>query len=141
MDVRKIKYVPVIIFCAWIALWINFVARDLVKKGDWHDYLMLLGKNAEYKRSYTYGDDFYAFLRFAKYLIPPEAKYEFVGLANPFGGDPILDYRRGVYYLYPLLESNDPDYVLVYKLPDYERKGFNLYAGFNEGSFILKKER
>ena len=141
MDAGKIKYVSVVIFVIWVSLWINFIARDLIKKGYARDYLVLATKSAEDKRAYTYGEHFYEFLKFAKYIIPSNAKYRFANSANPSGGDPSLDYRRGIYYLYPLVVGEDPEYILAYKTKGYEEEGFSLYAGFDDDSFILMRKR
>ena len=44
------------------------------------------------------------------------------------------------YYLYPLLEEDSPDFILVFNKPGYSRAGYGMYADFGEKSFILKKE-
>lgn len=101
------KTITVILVIIWAVAWCNFLMRDLFKKGRLRDYGILIKRNAEEKRSYTYGDDFYGFLKHAKSAIPPGASFGFTGPKEYS-----LERRRAVYYLYPLLESPGPDYIL-----------------------------
>jgi hypothetical protein len=99
-----------IIIIIWLVLWINFLARDLFVHGYLRDYSELLNRDAEGKRAYTYGDDLYKFLKFAKSAIPLNNSYKLIGLENLS-----LAHRRAIYYLYPLIEKDKPDYVLNVK--------------------------
>ena len=133
------KPVPILLFIIWLTLWINFIARDLFGRNHIYDYLILSGRDAEGKRAYTYGEHFYEFLKFAKNIIPQGAGYKLVGPEGSSDSAPGLAYRRGVYYLYPLVVKENPGYILVYNIKGYTEDGFALYAGFNGESFILKK--
>lgn len=128
------KLFRVVIFI-WLALWINFIARDLYKKGELHNYEALLGRDAEGKRAYTYGDHFYDFLEFAKKHLPAGASYKFEGVENLS-----LDYRRGVYFMYPCIEGDTSRYILVYKGKKYISPKFRPYAVLDSQRFILKRK-
>ena len=104
MAVSKIIKLVLIVWCV---LWLNFIARDLYKRGLLDEYKILARSNAEGKHTYTYGKRFYEFLKFAKSNMPRDAFYDFVGI-NDFS----LESRRGIYYLYPLIQSKTPDYIL-----------------------------
>ena len=96
-----------VIIIVWLALWVNFIARDLFVRGYVKDYVNLAAKDAEGQRAYTYGKQFYEFLKLAKNDIPQNKSFKFTGI-DAFS----LAHRRAVYYLYPLLEKDNPDYIL-----------------------------
>jgi len=119
MDFAKVRSRLILgIFLIWIVLWVNFILRDLLKKGDLRDYLALVKKSGDRKRAYVYGENFYDFLIFAKKHIPPGKSYKLEGPGNLS-----LMARRAVYYLYPLVESDKPDYILVF---DEEKGQFGI---------------
>lgn len=124
-----------LIFAIWIVLWINFILRDLFRKGYFYDYKTLIKRDEEGRRSYVYGDYFYSFLKFVKEKLPQGATYKFMDEK-----DYSLDYRRTVYHLYPLLQSDNPDYILAYNLPDYQKSGYELFAKLDNNRFILRKK-
>lgn len=119
----------------WVILWINFTTRDLYRRGHLRDYIILAASNAEEKHAYTYGEEYYEFLKFAKTSMPEGAFYDFAGIS-----DFSLNSRRGMYYLYPCLKSKTPEYILVYKqeLP-YVKQGFRLLSALDKERFILKR--
>ena len=119
----------------WLILWVNFIARDLYKRGDLAEYKVLLKSDYEGKHARTYGERLYEFLSFAKNNIPSNAHYEFVGI-KPRS----LDSRRGIYYLYPCLKRGKPDYLLVYDTKGFRKSGFHIYAKLDETRFVLKKD-
>ena len=123
------------LFFLWCVLWLNFIARDLYKRGRLNDYKILARSDAEGKRAYTYGKRFYEFLKFVKESIPPDTFYDFVGIDN-FS----LQSRRGIYYLYPDIKTEHPAYILVYEKPGYTKDGFARYATLDNGRFILKRK-
>ncbi|MGB2706254.1 MAG: hypothetical protein WBC74_05320 [Candidatus Omnitrophota bacterium] len=134
MTLRRIlKPVPIVLII-WCILWLNFIARDLYKRGLWDEYKILARSNAEEKRAYTYGKRFYEFLKFAKDNIPPDTFYDFEGIDN-FS----LESRRGIYYLYPDVKTEYPAYILVYDRPGFAKSGFVRYATLDNGRFILKR--
>lgn len=118
----------------WVVLWANFIARDLFKKGDLKDYKILARSGEEKKRSYVYGRYFYELLSLAKNRMPPEAFYDFAGI-----DDLSLESRRGIYYLYPCLKSENPVYMLVYEKPNFKKDGYYLYDGLDDKRFMLKR--
>lgn len=128
------KAVFVIIGAIWIIIWLNFLGRDLFKKGGLKDYARLLKMNTEERRAFAYGDTLYGLLRLVKKSIPNGSAYRFVD-----NEEYSISYRRAVYYLYPLLQSDKADYIVVYGRPDYKEKGYAFFAGFDKDNFILKK--
>lgn len=101
------KNITKIVVLIWFLVWINFVFRDLFGHGHLRDYIELIKRDAEGRRAYTYGDNLYEFLKFTKDTMPPGRTYKFTGI-KPLS----LAHRRAVYYLYPLLEKDNPDYML-----------------------------
>ena len=120
------KKISHILAAIWIILWINFIARDLFKRGDLRDYGALVKRNDEGKHAYTYGEQFYRFLKFVKREIPENESYKPVGVENLS-----LAHRRAVYFLYPALEKENPDYVAYY---DDQKRGTGL-LGVRTGRF------
>jgi len=96
-----------VVLTVWIVLWLNFTARDLYKRGDLADYKALIALSPGEKHAYVYGRDFYEFLKFAKKTMPEDASYELTGIERGS-----LEWRRAVYYLYPSVQTENPDYVL-----------------------------
>jgi len=123
------------IFIAWVVLWINFMCRDLFKKGYFNDYKILIKKDKEGKRSYVYGDNFYEFLKYSKDSIPKISTFNIIGVEELS-----LEHRRAVYFLYPLLESDSPDYILVYNNPEYKKDKYALFKMLDNNRYILKKK-
>jgi|GEM_PF-894525 len=128
------KWFLTLFFLIWCILWLNFVARDLYRKGLLDEYKVLAKGDYEEKHAITYGERFYEFLKFVKNNVPEETFYDFAGL-----DDVSLDSRRGVYYLYPRTKIKHPIYVLVYEKPGYTKDGFAHYAALDNGRFILKR--
>jgi len=126
------KNIIKIICLIWILLWINFILRDLFHRGTFYDYKNMVGKDAEARRSYVYGDDLYEFLKFSKDKIPSSTTYDLVGVE-----DFSIEYRRSVYYLYPLLEDGDAEYLLVYNKPSYRNVRYKRFADLDRNRFIL----
>jgi len=134
MKIDKQKIV-VVVLIVWSILWVNFIRRDLFKGGTLKDYGTLVKRGQDSRRSYVYGDNFYSLLTFASRNLPPSATYSIEGVE-----DLSLKYRRAVYYLYPLLESRNADYVLVYNKPNYKRAGYGVFKRVSSFAFILKKK-
>jgi len=131
----KARLIIALIFI-WVILWVNFLTRDLYRRGHLKDYIVLASSDAVEKHAYTYGEDYYKFLNFAKTTIPEGAFYDFVGIHNSS-----LNARRGMYYLYPCLKSKTPEYILVYKpVKLYVKRGFRLHALLDKERFILKRK-
>ncbi len=127
-----------IIVAAWVAIAIFFTARGLIKQKDkstFRDYVALARADWEGKKSFVLGKDLYEFLRFCELKLPEGAGYEIVGIPKDS-----IDRPRLVYYLYPYIEIDDPDFILIYKKPDFFKKGMHLYASLNRESFILRRK-
>ena len=140
MDLRKMimfkgKTLIYLILSVWIILSVNFILRDLYKKGDLRDYEELIFASAEEKHAITYGRNFFEFLEFAKKNIPEDACYNFSGVKE-FS----LDQRRGAYYMYPAVSADYPDYILVYGNAA-DTNGFSLFKSLDKTRFILKKDK
>lgn len=122
----------------WLILWVNFIVRDLAKRGDFAEYMALVRAGREGKYSIVYGERYYEFLEFVKENIPETpaaATYGFDGVEMYS-----LDYRRGVYYLYPLLPgAEDPEYIFSYGEPFSGKNGYYLYKRLDKERFILKR--
>jgi hypothetical protein len=132
--INKIKlFLPIILLIVWIIFWINFNMRDLFKRGLIKDYRALISKNYEGKISYTYGDDFFELLKFVKKNMPKNSTYKFIGIEEGS-----LESRRGIYYLYPLLQSKTPDYIIVYK-ERTQVPGYRVFKKLDNNRFILKR--
>ena len=123
-----------ILLVIWIAIWINFMARDLIKKGHLHDYKTLIARDAAGKKSYTYGDYFFDFLSFCENTLPGSSDYELLGIEE-FS----LRERRAVYYLYPHIKKEEASFLLVFNEPGFKKKGYVLYKKLDDFRFILKR--
>ncbi len=124
-----------IVFIVWVVLWVWFVIRDLFLKDNINSYRVLITRSLEGKHSYVTGDRLYEFLAFSTGKLPAGTSYNFVG----FEPDS-LENRRAVYYLYPLVQKKDPEYVLVYDRPGFEREGYILASKMDESRYILKRK-
>ncbi len=122
-----------IAFAAWVIIWAFFVARELLIKDNLRDYVTLAGRSLEGKRAYVTGDRLYGFFNFCKANVPAGAKVSITGLE-----DGSIEKRRAVYYLYPLIESPEPDYILAYGTAAARRDGY-LESAIGEYGRILKK--
>ena len=96
-----------IIFVVWVALWIGFFARELFVKSNLNDYVTLLSRTLEGKRAYVTGDKLYSFLTYCKNGMPRGATYKIIGMD---GG--AIESRRAVYYLYPSVSNDNPDFII-----------------------------
>jgi hypothetical protein len=122
------------ILAVWIAVWIVFLVRPYFKKGLLAEYPALWGLSAEGKRAYVTGTDLYDFLKFAAASMGQASTYTLVGLSADS-----IDYRRAVYYLYPNVESPDPEYILVYNKGNLFREGYGAFKRLSEEKYILRK--
>ena len=122
------------IFYLWIGIWGLFWVRPfLIGKSEFTKNLRLLPLGFEERREAVYGRDLYRFLKFCKSQLPAGSRYRLVGLESLS-----LDFARSVYDLYPCLLSGEPEYLLVYKQPQFQADHFARSAFLDEDSFILK---
>lgn len=124
-----------IAFLVWMILWIWFVIRDLFLKDNINSYRVLITRSLEGKHSYVTGDRLYEFLAFSTGSLPAGASYNFTGIEPDS-----IENRRAVYYLYPLIQQENPDYILVYGRPGFEEEGYALAAKMDESRYILKRK-
>jgi len=130
-DKRKIT---ALVLAAWIVLWANFIARDFYRGKRFGIYKKLAAADGRDKRAYTYGKNFFELLEFARARIPNGSFYDFAGVEK-FS----IEWRRGIYYLYPLLRKKPREYLLVYGLPAYSVAGYGAYAKLDEARYILRR--
>ena len=122
-----------IVFIAWVSIWAFFVIRELLIKDNLREYITLAGRSLEGKRAYMTGDSLYGFLNFCKASVPAGAKVSITGLE-----DGSIDKRRAVYYLYPMIESPEPDYILAYGKVTAGRDGY-MESAVGEYGRVFKK--
>lgn len=136
MTLRNDSFVKIlkVFFVIWGIIWVNFIARDLLRKGYLNDYQILIGRDEEGKRSYTYGDYVFEFLSFCESSLPSQAGYELIGIEEGS-----LDSRRAIYYLYPHIKKGGADYLLVFNRPDFRKTGYILYKKLDNSRFILRR--
>lgn len=117
MKLKK-QYIIFSIVILWVILWINFIARDLFKKKYFIHYKTLFFSSPRGKVAYTYGKDFFELLEYTKQNISETETYGFQGVPK-FS----IEMRRAVYYMFPSLQSSNPDYIMVYdgryNIPNY----------------------
>ncbi len=104
-----------------------------IGKSEFTQNLRLLPLSFEERQEAVYGKDLYRFLKFCKSQLPAGSRYRLVGLESLS-----LDFARSVYDLYPCLLSGEPEYLLVYKQPQFQADHFARSAFLDEDSFILK---
>ena len=124
-----------ILLIVWVIIWIFFTAREIFVKNNLRDYKILLSRSLEGKRSYIAGDKFYEFLTFCSDKLPPGSSYMWVKTDKED-----LDRRRATYYLYPHLETDNAEFILVYGEPDTQRAGSGGFAALDKSRYILKKK-
>ena len=128
------KKLTLIAIIAWIAIWVNFIARDLFVKGYFKEYATLALQKSQGKASFTYGKRLFDFLNFCKESLPQSADYDFVGIKEPS-----IAGRRAIYYLYPHVKKRNARFLLVFEKPGFTKKGFKLFKKLDNSRFILKR--
>ena len=128
------KIIFYILFAVWLVLWAWFLVRDIFLKGNIKSYKILLTRSLEGRRSYVTGDSLYEFLAFCNKNLPEGSGYSLMG---PEKGS--IDRIRAGYYLYPRIETSEPQYILVYGAPDIKVKGYGLLVKLDDNRYILRK--
>jgi hypothetical protein len=123
-----------ILLVAWVIIWAIFLIRPLIKKDLIKDYSNLSKLSTEGKRAYVTGPKLYEFIAACDRSISKPSSYEVVGIEKDS-----LEHRRMRYYLYPNIEKNDPEYILVYATKNYERLDYNKFITLDPDSYILRK--
>lgn len=96
-----------ILLIVWVVLWAIFFIRELFVKNNARDYAALLSRTLEGKHAYVTGDKLYSFLLRCKKDMPDMAAYKIIGI-----DEGAIERRRAVYYLYPAIESDKPDFIV-----------------------------
>lgn len=125
-----------ILFAVWVALWAFLIGRELLFKKNVLEYKALSGMSLDEKHSYVTGDRLYGFIGFCKSRLPGTATYALEGVEEGS-----IERRRAVYYLYPLTESENADYVLVYGDANSDKPGYLKFAVADGTGCILVRER
>lgn len=92
----------------WVALWALFIARELIVKNCLYDYAVLLSASLEGKYAHVTGKRLYEFISFCKERLPENATYDLADIEND-----TLEQRRIIYYLYPRMQKDGADFLLV----------------------------
>lgn len=132
---KPVKFFSTLVFAIWVVLWVVFAAREIFIKNNLRDYKILLSRSLEGKRAYVTGDRFYEFLLFCNEKLPQGAKYSWVKTDKEDHAR-----RRSTYYLYPHLEEEAAQFLLVYDEPDVTRKGYEIFAVLDGSRYILEKK-
>lgn len=123
-----------IILALWIIIWAIFLIRPFFKKNLIRDYSNLSKLSAEGKRAYVTGPKLYEFIRVCNQYIPKSSSYEIIGITKDS-----LEHRRARYYLYPNIEKEEPEFLLVYGTKNYEREGYKVFKILDLDRYILRK--
>ncbi|MDB4349444.1 hypothetical protein OAA99_00660 [Omnitrophica bacterium] len=94
-----------VVFGVWVFFWVLFFVRGLVK-GEFERFKKYAFVSTEQKRSYILGEELETFLRTCEKRIPESDTYKIIGDLDDHNR------FRMVYYLYPRLQSDKPDYLL-----------------------------
>ncbi|MFA5085158.1 MAG: hypothetical protein WC482_02200 [Candidatus Omnitrophota bacterium] len=125
-----------LILAIWVILWISFLMREVFAKGGLRVYSALLNRSLDDKRSYVTGDNFYEFLVFCNDKLPEGAVYGWTKIDKADHAR-----RRSTYYLYPHLEEEGADFLLVFNEPFSAGPGYELFAKLDDARYILKKKK
>ena len=135
LSYRPVKFFMTLAFGVWMAIWVVFTAREIFVKDNLRDYKALAHRSFEGRKAYVVGDKLYEFLTFCNSRLPEGAAYMW-----PETNREDLDRRRATYYLYPHLETDNAEFILVYGEPDTQRAGYGVFAALDKSRYILKKK-
>lgn len=124
------------IFIIWIFIWILFLIRPYFKNDLLKEYSTLLGLSLDGKRAYITGIQLYEFIKFCNSSIKPPSSYMIRGLE-----DRPLDHQRAIYYLYPNIEKETSQFLLVYNTKDAPKEGWVIFRILDSNKYILKRVR
>lgn len=119
---------------AWVTVWAVFLIRPFFTKGLLTEYSDLMKLSSEGKRAYVTGQGLYEFIEFSKLFLKPGYTYRIAGVK-----DLSLDHRRVRYYLYPNLEDNNADFILVYNVKNFRQPGYKMFKALDLERYILRK--
>jgi len=104
-----------IVFIIWLILWFLFLVRGFVKK-EFNEFKAISFASIDEKKAYLMGKGLYDFLKYCQENMPIESTYKITGELTKHNK------ARLVYYLYPRVHSEDPDYVLDINTPNSKYK-------------------
>lgn len=133
---KPFKVFITLVFAVWIILWISFNLREIVAKGNMRDYKVLAQMSSEGKRAYVTGNDLYEFLVFCNDKLPEGASYQWVKTDKADHAR-----RRATYYLYPHLEKEDADFILVFNEPFSIQSDYEIFSKLDDARYILKRKK
>ena len=110
--------------------------REIFIKNNLREYKVLISRSFEGKRSYVTGDSLYEFLVFCNDKLPEGAAYKWTKTDKPDHAR-----RRATYYLYPHLESEDAEFVLVFDDLFSARTDYGIFSKLDDTRYILKKNK
>ena len=100
------------------------------------DYRALFSMPLEGKRAYITGKKLYEFIDFSNARLPGNASYRLMGVE-----DGSLDQRRAIYYLYPHIQKDNADFLLVFKGAHDIEGRYRIFAELDSERRILVKEK
>lgn len=137
---RATKAAFIAILAAWIMLTINsdYNFSNLFKI----NYQKYYGKNLEQKHAEAYGQDYYAFLKFAAQKLPKSPVY--FALYSSIPSSDLAARLFLVPHIYAGDTSQKPDYLLVFfPTPDQlkQLQGLPVFARLDNNKFIVKGKK
>ncbi|MCX5667107.1 MAG: hypothetical protein NTY34_02195 [Candidatus Omnitrophica bacterium] len=128
------KIIVRIILAAWVIIWAIFLIRPFFKKDLIRDYSNLSKLSTEGKRAYVTGPRLYEFIRVCNQSMPGPSLYGVIGIKKDS-----LEHRRVRYYLYPNIEKEEPEFLLVYGTKNYAREGYKIFKVLDPDRYILRR--
>jgi hypothetical protein len=118
----------------WILLWLFFLLWPNARNRNlWLEYATLIRSDVETRRAVSYGRDFFEFLEFCKRSLPAGSTFRLVGVTSQD-----IARVRALYYLYPCLQSESPQYTLVYRAPSFRLEGASICAALDTSRYVLR---
>jgi len=133
---KPFKVFVTLAFVIWTMVWISLDIREVVAKGNLRDYKVLAHRSLEGKRAYVTGDSLYEFLVFCNDKLPEGATYRWTKTDKPDHAR-----RRATYYLYPHMEAEEADFLLVFNEPFSVRSDYEIFSKLDDTRYILKKKK
>ncbi len=136
-----LRYKPLKVFITlaiaiWVIIWVSLNIREIVAKGNFRDYKILAHRSLDGKRAYVTGDSLYEFLVFCNDKLPAGATYRWTKTDKSDHAR-----RRATYYLYPHMEAEDAEFMLVFEDPFRAGSEYEMYSKLDDARYILKKKK
>lgn len=130
------KKTSVILLAVWIIIWQGVFLKNLFIKGYIRNYAELIKAGTlEEKHAVVSGKSLYDLFSAFKTSVPTGATFGYDGIAAMS-----IEDRRAMYYLYPNLKSDDPQYLIVFN-GDIEPDGQNwkMFIKLDNNRYVLKR--